>query len=62
MSMHILPTEMHKAAKVATYLARAARARFSVQDGSWLNADGERKGKMMARERLAAARAARLAA
>jgi hypothetical protein len=60
MAMHILPTDMNRAAKVATYLTRAARARSAVQDGSWLNADGERKGKQMARERIAAARNARL--
>ena len=62
MSMHILPAEMPTAAKVATYLQRAARARQSVQDGEWLSRDGEHKAKARARERIAAARCARLAA
>lgn len=61
MSMHILPAAMPTQAKIATYLQRAARARQSVQDGEWLNSDGEQKAKYRARERITAARAARIA-
>lgn len=60
MSMHILPADMRTAAKVATYLQRAARARSSVQDEEWLTVEGAEKAKLRARERIAAARAARL--
>lgn len=60
MAMHILPIEMPTQAKIATYLGRAANARRSVQDGEWLDSEGERKAKIRARERIAAARAARI--
>lgn len=61
MAMNILPTDMPTAAKVAMYLQRAARARQSVQNEEWLNADGAISAKKRARERIAAARCARLA-
>lgn len=61
MSMHILPTDMPTAAKVATYLARAANCRRSVQDGEWLNDEAAERAKVRARERIVAARMARLA-
>jgi len=60
MSMHILPIEMPKNAKVAVYLSRAANARRGVQDGSYLTAEAARHAKIRARERIAAARAARI--
>jgi len=60
MSMHILPAEMKTGAKVATYLARAANARRSVQDGGWLNDGAAQAAKDRARERIVAARMARL--
>ena len=62
MSIHRLPETMPTAAKVATYLARAANARKSVQDGEWLNAEAEQDAKFRARIRIQFARAARLSA
>lgn len=56
--MHILPMEMPKGAKIAEYLRRAAAARELVDLS--MSAEERRKFAIAARERIAAARAARI--